>query len=399
MVSSATSCFSLFSSFSLVVAPCFSVAHPLVTVPQGCPCSGMGCPQLQSSQSLSPPSMDACAATTSLSTLSPFCLSKSVFSHFSSCVPFFVCCPLTSLTYPSSAFSHVLVTYVLLHLLLCLFAAILWCLFPKHVCAELPQTHMLGSSFGGQWVFQHFWEICSHLQLAQRSSWSHPTQGSPPHSHVQIYIDIHQNRNQDKGRDNQHPSKGCRKASCSSVVPYSKLANVILKHTLCVPQKAMRATWHTSFHIFISLSINHSQWIIADSSYKDIYAWTSRGCSGCSAKLLWPVCIKLRLCKLLKAVCEWIMWIRGGKKAVRSVCLGSLNRRLQTDPLQETRAFPTAFGLHGQVLVAVRATGVAFVRRRGICPCVGQSQFQLPPKQTKCCPKLSPSATQVAPCW
>lgn len=60
------------------------------------------------------------------------------------------------------------------------------------------------------------------------------------------------------------------------------------------------------------------------------------------------------------------MGIRGGKKAVKSFCLGILNPRLQADPLQETGAFPTAFCFHGQVLVAVGGFGftrLTFMRR------------------------------------
>lgn len=90
-------------------------------------------------------------------------------------------------------------------------------------------------------------------------------------------------------------------------------------------------------------------------------------CSGCSAELLWPVHIslwlKFILCKLLNPTCTWITGIRGRVKAGRSVSLGALNPRLQTDPLQETGEFPTADGLHDQILVAVRAAVVAFVRR------------------------------------
>ena len=91
------------------------------------------------------------------------------------------------------------------------------------------------------------------------------------------------------------------------------------------------------------------------------------------------------------------MGIRGGKKAVMSVFLGDLNPRLQTDPLQETGAFPAAFGLHGQVLVAVGAAGVAFVRRHQKLPLYWTEPVPAGSKTDPPLPKTEPISNTCDP--
>lgn len=116
-------------SSSLVTALNSSVCHPLITVPQRCPCPSTGCSRSIFS------SFHECSAVMTPTISLSFCLfcffSPKVSPHSPPHMSLFCASPCVSSHISFLCLLTCAPTCVVLHLLLCLFRGVLWCLLPR----------------------------------------------------------------------------------------------------------------------------------------------------------------------------------------------------------------------------------------------------------------------------